>query len=81
MKQENVRAVNQKVYRRFPALKGKKPKIQVHGAANTSKGPGDKTYLLIYRGHAETANNKTLPVFVRVLANERGKIIQIISSH
>ena len=79
MDKEIVTSINKKVYRRFPELNGKAPKIQ---SQNThAKNEGSLcTYLLIYSGTVRISGNKTMPRLVRVVVNEKGKILKISTS-
>lgn len=62
--------INQEVYRRFPELRGVKPKMQKL-AENT---------LLIYQSQVCLPDNKLLQRSVRVVVNEQGKIVKISTS-
>ena len=62
--------INQEVYRRFPGLRGVKPKMQKL-AENT---------LLIYQSQVSLPDNKLLQRSVRVVVNEQGKIVKISTS-
>jgi hypothetical protein len=80
MNRELLQAINQEVYRRFPEVKDKRPKIQrqdISASRSIAKNP---TYLLIYQGQVTTANQKILPRVVRVVASEQGKILKISTS-
>jgi hypothetical protein len=76
MKKEILQKVSQNIYRRFPELKGRKPRVQRQPNRNT----GASNYMLIFRGQVNTADNRILPRWVRVLVNERGKILRITTS-
>ena len=79
MDKKIVTSINNKVYRRFPELNGKAPKIQ---SQNTrAKNAGSlSTYLFIYYGTVRISGNKTMPRLVRVVVNEKGKIMKISTS-
>jgi hypothetical protein len=78
MNPELLRSINKEVYRRFPDLAGKKPKVQPRPitAANASR-----TYLFVYQGMAVTASGAKLPRLVRVVVSEEGKILKVTTSH
>jgi hypothetical protein len=86
MDQNLIEAVCEEVYRRFPEIRGKKPKVQkvssteelAQKGRSISRAP---TYLLIFQSQAVTANQKSLPTLVRVVIDERGKILKISMSH
>ena len=55
------------VYRRFPALNHKRPKVTSHG---------ENRYLLIFSGSGKTPDGKTITNTVRVVSDDEGKIIK-----
>jgi hypothetical protein len=86
MEQKVIDAISQEIYRRFPEVKGKKPKVQAQRISNSqanAKTPNNssRTYLLIYQSQATTSTHKTLPRLVRVVADKQGKILKITTSH
>jgi hypothetical protein len=82
MNQKVIQAVSREIYRRFPEVNGKQPRVQIR---SISKGRSifspRRTYLLIFRGHATTSTSQTLPYWVRVVIDDRGKILKITMSH
>ncbi|MBE0408760.1 MAG: hypothetical protein IBX69_03400 [Anaerolineales bacterium] len=70
--------ISQQVFRRFPDVTGSKPKVRLQtkpGGASSSK-----TYLLTFTGKAVTPNGKSIPRYVRVIADENGKILKMSTS-
>ncbi len=59
------------VYRRFPELKNKSPKV-------TSQG--NDRYLLIFSGSGKTPDGKTIKQNVRVVADDTGRILKTSTS-
>ena len=59
------------VYRKFPEVKGCRPKIQAR--------PNDQ-YLLIYKGEVELGSGKTMKRIVRAVVDKKGKVIKITTS-
>ncbi len=80
MNADVIHTINQEIYRRFPEVKGKKPRVQPQSIASTRQIAKAKTYLLIYQGQVVTADRKTMPRMVRVVADEQGKILKISTS-
>ena len=60
------------VYRKFPETSGVQPKVTAR--------PEDQ-YLLVFKAKAITADGRSLPRTVRVVADARGKIIKMTTSH
>ncbi len=79
MKRESINSVNSKVYRQFPEVKGKSPKVSLQKTSSVNTR-ALKTYLLIYSGKVKTSDNNSMSRVVRVVANEKGKIIKISTS-
>ena len=70
MDNHSISLINQEVYRRFPELKGSKPKIQKM----------DGNTLLVYKTQVHLSDQKTINRSVRVVVNERGEIIKLSTS-
>jgi hypothetical protein len=79
MDKKIVTSINNKVYRRFPELNGNVPKIQSQNA-RSKNARSLPTYLFIYSGTVRISGNKTMPRLVRVVVNEKGKILKISTS-
>ncbi len=80
MNQDQINTVNREVYRRFPELKDKKPKISLQEVSKSRSIAKAPTYLLIYQGQVVVSGQKKLPRLVRVVADEQGKILKISTS-
>jgi len=79
MKSEVVHKICKEVYRRFPDVKGVQPQVAPQStpkAASTNAGP---LFVLTFRYTAD-AGGSSLPRFVRVVADEGGKILKITTS-
>ncbi|OGO36663.1 MAG: hypothetical protein A2W35_20985 [Chloroflexi bacterium RBG_16_57_11] len=76
--------VSQEIYRRFPELLGRRPRVQAvkPGQNREDWGSilGEAKHLLVYSGRAVTSTGKQMPFIVRVVVNEQGKILKISSS-
>jgi hypothetical protein len=87
MKTQMLASVNQEIYRRFPILAGKRPRIQSYraftaallGAGRGASG-SQPAYLMIYKGQAAASDRTAIPIVVRVLVDRQGKILKISSS-
>jgi hypothetical protein len=72
MDQNLLTSICNQVYRKFPETSGVKPKVTTR--------PEDQ-YLLVFKTTATTADGRSLPRMVRVVADARGKIIKMTTSH
>jgi hypothetical protein len=80
MDQEIIRKINKEVYRRFPEIKGKKPKIQLMKNAEKKNNSRPQSYLLVYGSQVSTVTGQSMSRMVRVVATEAGEIIKITTS-
>jgi len=67
MDKKSLGKVCKSIYRRFPPLKNKQPKVTGHG-----KGQ----YLLVFSSGGKTPDGKSIQQTVRVVATEDGRIIK-----
>ncbi len=71
MDNETIVKINFQVYAQFPYLKEIAPKVT----------PIDQGFSeLRYQGSVLTANGMTLPIVVKVIVDEQGKIIKMVTS-
>ncbi len=66
MEKKALDKVCREIYRKFPPLKDKKPKVSKQG----------NNYLLVFSDSGRTPDGKTIQQAVRVVATEDGKIIK-----
>jgi len=80
MNDRMIAFICREVYQRHPELLGVRPKIQIYGSENArTSGPSPK-YLLVFKGKGETASQKSIPLFLRVVVNDQGKILRMSMS-
>jgi hypothetical protein len=79
-----VQTISQEVYRRFPDLRGRRPRVQAVKPGQTRSAGLPSTngarYLLVYAGRVATSTGKQMPYNVRVVVDEQGKILKISTS-
>ncbi|PKO13905.1 MAG: hypothetical protein CVU39_16995 [Chloroflexi bacterium HGW-Chloroflexi-10] len=66
-----VNEIFQKVYQKFPEVAGKKP---------TQRAQPDGNILYIFKGEVRTENGAIIPRIVRVIVNDKGKILKMTTS-
>ena len=59
------------IYKQFPEVNGKKPKVRPQGSTH---------HLLIFHGSAETADGHQIPRTVRVVVDNDGEITKVTTS-
>ena len=77
-----IEAIAQQVYRQFPDIKGALPTVQNQLAAKASKTPGAQAphFLLTFKGRGQGPGGHSIVRIVRVVADERGKVLKISTS-
>jgi hypothetical protein len=82
MDQKTIDTISRAVYKRFPEVNGKRPKVLRQKPNGIQARPASKAliFLLTYRGNGAGPGGKTIPRYVRVVANQQGKIIKISTS-
>jgi len=77
MKRDIVQKISREIYRRFPEFSGVSPKVK---AQNTSKPSAHPTYLLTFNTKVRLPDKKTMSRWVRVVADDTGKILKTTTS-
>lgn len=72
MDRQILNSICSQVARKFPETRGVQPKV--------SNRPEDQ-FLLVFKASAETADGRSLPRVIRVVADANGKIIKMTTSH
>lgn len=67
MDRNTLTGVCKKVYRRFPMIANKKPRVTAHG---------QDRYLLIFSSSGKTPDGKTIQQTIRVVTTADGRIIK-----
>jgi hypothetical protein len=67
MEKKALEKVCNNIYRRFPPLKDKRPRVSKQG---------ENHYLLIFSGSGESPDGMTIQQTVRVVATEDGNIVK-----
>jgi hypothetical protein len=76
-----VKKISTHVYRQFPEMEGKQPKVRLQTGAAGQTRAIKPTYLLTYNTRLSLNGGKTISRSVRVVADPNGKIIKISTSH
>ncbi|MCS6909398.1 MAG: hypothetical protein NZM11_02340 [Anaerolineales bacterium] len=72
-----IEAISRQVYGQFPEVKGARPRVQTQSAKSAGSG---QRFVLTFKGSGQSANGHAIQRIVRVVADERGKIIRISTS-
>lgn len=72
-------AIARQVYRQFPEVQGVRPSVQPQSGAK-SGGAGGGQFVLTFRGSGQGPAGQSIQRIVRVVADERGKVLKISTS-
>jgi hypothetical protein len=74
-----IDTIAKQVYRQFPEVREARPAVQNQPGAKALAASGDR-FVLTFKGHGQGAGGKSIARIVRVIADERGKILKISTS-
>lgn len=80
MDQKILDRVNHEIYKKFPDLEGAKPRITKSSVPKSRSDRDSVRYTLTYRRSVKISQTKTIPLVVRVVCSEDGKIQKLSSS-
>ena len=78
MDKKLIGKISEAVYKKFPELKGNKPKIKPEAQAKSIQAKNK--YILTYKGFAIDQSGRKFPRNVRVVADQKGKILRMSTS-
>lgn len=74
MDSKTISGICEQVYRKYPEVKGSRPKLQPLSKGSVSQ------HVLIFTGKSSTDSGRSLSHTVRVVVNGDGKIVKMSSS-
>ncbi len=74
-----IDAIARQVYRQFPEIKEARPAVQNQPGAKTLGAPGGR-FVLTFKGKGQGPGGQSIVRIVRVVADERGKVLKISTS-
>jgi hypothetical protein len=74
-----VDAIVRQVYRQFPEMRHAQPAVQSQPGAKTP-GEDHRRYLLTFKGRGQGPGGQSIVRIVRVVADDRGKVLKISTS-
>lgn len=77
-----IDSIARQVYRQFPEMRDARPSVQNQpvASAKSAGGAGAGRYLLTFRGRGQGPGGQTIQRIVRVVADDRGKVVKISTS-
>lgn len=80
MDKEAIKKIVSKVDKRFPEVAGSKPKVRLQASPKDKSSKSGANYLLTFHSKVQSNGDKTISRWVRVVADNNGKIIKITTS-
>jgi hypothetical protein len=74
-----IESITQQVRRQFPELQDARPSVQSQPGAKAVEAGADR-FVLTFKARGQGPGGKSIPRIVRVIADDRGKIMKISTS-
>ena len=74
-----IDAISRQVYRQFPEVQDARPAVQSQAGAKDLTAGLDR-FVLTFKGRGQGPGGKSIARIVRVVADERGKILRMSTS-
>ena len=76
-----IKNISAQIYRQFPEMVGVQPKARLQPAPESNGGGSRiKTYLITFNTQVRLESGKSMPRWVRVVVNEKGKVLKVTTS-
>jgi len=72
--------ISRQMYRQFPEIKDARPIIQNQAGAKAAGVGGSEQYVLTFRGSGQGPGGRVINRIVRVVADDRGKVLKVSTS-
>lgn len=73
-----LKSISAQIYRQFPEMAGVQPKARLQ--AGPAARQDSQTYLITFNTRVRLDTGQTMPRWVRVVVNEKGKVLKITTS-
>ena len=73
-----ISTISRQIYRQFPEIRDARPMVQNQAGAKAVGGPGQ--YVLTFRGSGQGPGGQKISRIVRVVADDRGKVLKVSTS-
>ena len=75
-----IDSISRQIYRQFPEIKDARPVIQDQPGAKAAGLGNASRYLLTFKGRGQGPGGQTIMRIVRVVADDRGKVLKVSTS-
>jgi hypothetical protein len=73
-------AISRQVYTQFPDMKGARPSVQPHASAKSAVASSSARFIVTFKGRGHGPGGQSIQRIVRVVADERGKVLKMSTS-
>jgi hypothetical protein len=73
-----LKTISAQIYRQFPEMAGVQPKARLQPAPASK--PAAQTYLVTFNTQVKVEGGRSMPRWVRVVVNDKGKVLKITTS-
>jgi len=75
-----IDSISRQMYRQFPEIRDARPMIQNQAGAKSAGVGGTEQFVLTFRGSGQGPGGKVINRIVRVVADDRGKVLKVSTS-
>ncbi len=75
-----IDSISRQVYRQFPEIRDARPSVHNQAGAKSAGIGGSNQYVLTFRGAGRGPGGRTINRIVRVVADDRGKVLKVSTS-
>lgn len=75
----HIDTISRQIYRQFPEVRDARPMVQNQPGAKSASGGTDR-FVLTFKGSGQGPGGQTINRIVRVVADDRGKVLKVSTS-
>ncbi len=75
-----IDSISRQIYRQFPEIRDARPMVQNQAGAKAAGFGGSDQYVLTFRSRGQGPGGRTIHRIVRVVADDRGKVLKVSTS-
>ena len=75
-----IDSISRQIYSQFPEVRNAPPMVQNRAGAKSARIGGTDQYVLTFRGSGQGPSGRTINRIVRVVADDRGKVLKVSTS-
>jgi hypothetical protein len=75
-----IDSISRQIYRQFPEIKDTRPSVQNQAGAKLAGHTGSEQFVLTFQGRGQGPGGRTINRIVRVVADDRGKVLKVSTS-